>query len=341
MKFKPNLDLLRSVAISLVVLDHILLAHGVDRFTLWHLSWLSSWIGVLGVYFFFVHTCLVLMWSLERKPHTLDFYIRRAFRIYPLAIFAILLVVGLRLPISSDTVQLFIPYHATALGVLSNVLLIQNISHRGGYVLGVLWSLPLEVDMYVLLPALYFFVRKNFSLWPLLVLWGLACGLSHHDVMLGNIFATVIPCFLPGSMAYVLYSRVRATLPAWSFLVFLVLLCIGFTRFNSVDAGWIACLVLGLALARFRQISFAPLVRLVHEMAKYSYSTYLGHWFALGISFHLLSLSSFPQQVGLTLALTALFSVLGYHLIESPMIRLGASVAAKAELRYEQHSHQE
>ena len=39
---------------------------------------------------FFVHTALVLMWSLDRRPHILDFYIRRIFRIYPLAIFAVL-----------------------------------------------------------------------------------------------------------------------------------------------------------------------------------------------------------------------------------------------------------
>jgi peptidoglycan/LPS O-acetylase OafA/YrhL len=59
--------------------------------------------GQLGVLLFFIHTSLVLMMSLARLEKSegglaARFYIRRAFRIYPLAIVAVLSVVALQIP---------------------------------------------------------------------------------------------------------------------------------------------------------------------------------------------------------------------------------------------------
>lgn len=332
MKEKPNLDVLRAIAIILVVFDHTTMSQNLITVGSWRLAWM----GVFGVYLFFVHTCLVLMWSLDRKPHTLDFYIRRVFRIYPLAVVLILCVLLFHLPFSSDDQHLFTYYPIRKIGVIANLFLMQNIAGRGGYVLGVLWSLPLEIDMYVLLPVLYFFVRKNFSLWPLLLLWGLACGLVLNTGNV-NIFATVIPCFLPGVMAYVLYAKVTPRLPAWTFPLFLAILLVCFMPFSSVRASWLICLALGLGLPFFRQIRSIPLKRIAHELAKYSYSIYLGHMFALGIALRLLPRHGVPLMLMIEFALIALFAVLGYHLIERPMIIFGAKLAAKAELRYEQH----
>jgi peptidoglycan/LPS O-acetylase OafA/YrhL len=81
----PNLDLVRSMAVISVVVEHTLLSLGILKIGPFPIKYL----GVMGVMVFFVLTTLVLMWSLERKPHTLDFYIRRVFRIYPLALAAI------------------------------------------------------------------------------------------------------------------------------------------------------------------------------------------------------------------------------------------------------------
>jgi len=83
----PNLDFVRSIAVVSVVVEHTLLALGITQVGPFPIPYL----GVLGVMVFFVLTSLVLMWSLERKPHTLDFYIRRWFRIFPLAIAVIVI----------------------------------------------------------------------------------------------------------------------------------------------------------------------------------------------------------------------------------------------------------
>ena len=328
---KPNLDLLRAFAISLVILDHMLIAQNIQ-----HLDHSDvEWIGQLGVYIFFVHTCLVLMWSLERKPHTLDFYIRRIFRIYPLAILAITVTLLFHAPVNPTAANYFSYTPASRLQIFINFLLIQNLKGLTN-VIGVLWSLPVEVDMYVLLPALFFFVRKNFSLWPLLLMWTYAFLLGHHLVLFGNIFYTVIPCFLPGVMAYVLFDRTRPRLPAWLFPIFLLVLGSLFVRYGSILHSGLLCLALGLCLPIFRQVSFAPLVRVSHELAKYSYGMYLSHPFAIVIGFYLLRGHPLWLQLPVIILSTAIFSVSAYHLLEKPMINLGARVALKAERYYEQ-----
>lgn len=164
MKEMPNLDLLRSIAVSLVVVEHTLIAMHYH----WIGSWNIAWLGVVGVFIFFVHTSLVLMWSLDRHPHVMGFYVRRIFRIYPLAIVILLTSVIFRIPSLKDAGghTFFAMPHLRAL--VENLLLIQDI-HGGQSIWGVMWSLPFEVQMYFLLPFLFFFVRKNFfcgQSWP-------------------------------------------------------------------------------------------------------------------------------------------------------------------------------
>jgi peptidoglycan/LPS O-acetylase OafA/YrhL len=329
---KVNLDLMRSFAILLVILDHILLAQKIMHVG----HWQPAWVGVVGVYFFFVHTCLVLMWSLERKPHTLDFYIRRAFRIYPLVFIALTATVLFRAPVGGTPADFFAYAHPGLHAILSNSFLLQNVT-GGGNIESVLWSLPLEVDMYVLLPVLFFFVRRNFSLWPLIVFWGMAVALVRpYAITGGNNFLTVIPCFLPGVMAYVLFRRASPRLPAWLFPIFLFVLTTLFMLHPSVKSSWPMCLALGLGLPFFQQMSFPPIARISHEIAKYSYGMYLSHPFAIVLGFYLLRGHGLWMELGVTLAATAVLSFAAYHLIEKPTIDLGARLAAKAERSYEQ-----
>ena len=75
----PNLDLLRTVAVLLVFVGHLMLTAGVRGL---------GDVGRFGVLIFFVHTSLVLMLSMERLGLTggrlyFAFLIRRFFRIYP------------------------------------------------------------------------------------------------------------------------------------------------------------------------------------------------------------------------------------------------------------------
>ena len=106
MRDMGNLDFVRSAAVISVVVQHTLMAlkiTWVGPFEIEHL-------GVLGVLVFFVLTALVLMWSLKHNPHTLDFYIRRFFRIYPLAWVAILIAWIFHAPTGGTTTVHFFTY---------------------------------------------------------------------------------------------------------------------------------------------------------------------------------------------------------------------------------------
>ena len=330
MTAKPNLDLLRSIAVTYVVIDHSFLANGIKELG----RWSTFWLGDVGVYMFFVHTSLVLMWSLERKPHTLDFYIRRAFRIYPLAWVAILCVFLFHAPVMGYFYH--VPHPVPARAFVESWLLMQNLG-RGWNFIGVLWSLPLEVQMYLFLPALFFFVRKNFSLWPILVLWTFIVAYDHqHSSSAVNDFAVVIPDFLCGVIAYISYSRRKPMVPGWLLPVYIVVLTLLYLVKPNTFRSWYFCLALGLGLASFREIRAPWLIRASHEVAKYSYGIYLFHSFALVLAFYLLPGKPLALQLAIEFAAIAIFAVAAYHLVEKPMIKLGSRLAARAEARYEQ-----
>jgi peptidoglycan/LPS O-acetylase OafA/YrhL len=330
---KPNLDFLRAIAIILVILDHTLLlaGHPVVR------GFSFLWLGVFGVYLFFVHTCLVLMWSLERRPHTLDFYIRRIFRIYPLAVVVILAILLFRIPLSAGGRM-----HWTPSVLASNLLLVQNLWRRP-LAEGVLWSLPLELEMYLVLPALFAFAYRERTRWTLIVLWGVAClaARTYSSPPLGNGLFTVIPHFLPGVIAYVGFMRTRGRWPAWGFGLLLAALIFWFERAPGVERGWAVCLVLGLALPYFRQIGSRWLSAASHLLAKYSYSIYLIHLICLAVAFHTFPQAPLALKLSLALVSTAGLSFGAYHLIEHPMILLGAKVAGRFEQKLDLAEHRD
>ncbi len=329
----PNLDFIRAVAVISVVVEHALLAYNVQTIGYWKVSW----IGVVGVFIFFVHTSLVLMWSLERKPHTLDFYIRRIFRIYPLSLLAIAVTLLFHAPVGGTPAHYFqyTPPHSYK-DIVYAAMLIPNL--RVNYLpMGVMWSLPYEVQMYLGLPVLFFFVRRNFSLWPLLIFWGFTiavCRSLFADV--AHNFFLCIPYFLPGIMAYVGFGRHKAKLPAWSLPICLLLLwCLFMIHPTWRKANWL-CLAVGLGLPLFHQISARWLIRASHQIAKYSYSLYLAHPFSLVLGLYLMPHRPLALQLFVILGSLAVFAVAGYHLLEEPMIKLGSLLANRAEKRYEQ-----
>ena len=333
MRDLPNLDFLRAVAVLSVVAEHILLAYGVQRLGYWPIRWM----GVVGVFLFFVHTSLVLMWSLERKPHTLDFYIRRAFRIYPLAIAAILITILFHAPVAGSATAYFHFAPPPSLGnLLGSLLLIPNL--MGNYQpVSVLWSLPYEVDMYVCLPLLFFFLQRNLSLPPLLLFWGLEIaicrplfpGAAHN-------FFLAVPYFLPGVMAYVSYSRYRACLPGYLLPPALLLLWAVFMLHPGWRQGDLVCLAAGLGLPFFLQIRTAWLARASHEIAKYSYGMYLAHPFAIVLGLYLLPHRPLAVQLAVSLGSLAVLSVGAYHGLERPLMRVGSRLAQRAERAFEQ-----
>ena len=217
------------------------------------------------------------------------------------------------------------------------MLLLQNLSRHPAPIVNVMWTLPLEVEMYIVLPVIFFFARREQAVWPLLILWLLIarfCMIGFPDANTINL-ATVIPMFLPGIMAYVGFKTQRPRLPAWLMPLLLAAIIASAMQNPTNRKSWYVALVLGLTLPLFQQLTLPWLVRASHETAKYSYGIYLSHPFALVLGMYVLRQRSIAVQVSVEVFTIALVSIASYHLLEEPMVLLGKRVAARAEVRYE------
>ena len=304
-----NLDCLRSFAVLLVLFDHTAKLLGFGRI----LAVDTNWIGRLGVAFFFVHTSLVLMLSLQRNNQKgwrglANFYLRRAFRIYPLSVFFILLTCIFGIPQAVVLNHSFEAATNTPGLLLSNLTLTQNFT-GSAYILGQLWSLPIEIDMYLALPFLYVFAtrwpkRFLWVTWPLAVALALTAGHVAHLWRLNVL--QYAPCFIPGVMAYALSSKVRPIANRWLWPAYLLGLAILFLTVASWHSSWAICLTLGMSVALFREQTNTAVNRITHAIAKYSYGIYLGHTFCLWMSFVVLASRPWFLQWGLFFVLISL-----------------------------------
>src|SRR5271157_2339629 len=167
-----NLDVLRAFAVLAVAGCHLYQYCGVSpRFAEFDFNF-----GTGGVLFFFVHTSLVLLLSMQRMTTnnlTWSFYIRRAFRIYPLCwvCIALVLATGLTNTVPDQFAQI------GGRGALVNLLLIQNIIRYPNVEMP-LWSLPWEVQMYLFLPAFFLFFKKHNQKLAPVAMWAGATALA-------------------------------------------------------------------------------------------------------------------------------------------------------------------
>src|ERR1035438_7711198 len=285
-----NLDLLRSMAVLSVVTSH--LWHSCVEFHICaeHL-FVSAFLrscSITGVSFFFVHTCLVLMLSMHRAPdahRARSFLIRRAFRIYPLCWTAISLALATGLTDLSAS-------RLHALGwrdILANLLLVQNLAktRNAVCVLGPLWSLPWEVQMYLVLPLFYIVLRRFqwlgtvFLIWLAAILLAVVGTQPQVPHLGGTIF---LPMFIAGMVAYrlliqqQLHER-RFALPSWGWPLFvmslfvLAPLLVGPREiYDPVSAAvnGCTCFLVGFAIPSFRELTSGWIIHPAEQIAKYS-----------------------------------------------------------------------
>jgi peptidoglycan/LPS O-acetylase OafA/YrhL len=356
-----NLDLLRSVAVALVFFTHIMGAMRIPGL---------GDLGHFGVLLFFVHTALVLMLSMGRLGLSggrlyAAFIVRRIFRIYPLSILTVGLVVAFHIP--------FAPWFEGVMGqfvwpgwpgILSNLLLTQNITSSVS-VLCVLWSLPFEVQMYAFLPLLYILVSRFPSLRVISLIWlagvaiaGLECivriGEGDSEFLLLRYF----PCFLAGVFAWRLMGAQKHRFPGALWVVVLIVLITlyrledvfrvygpnwldalhgGFKKDPHISIppyldllrDWVFCSITGLILPLFSDIKNRWLNAITRRVAMYSYGVYVCHVPMLWICFNRLHFGNVAASAILTVFLTALVSFLLYHFIEHPAIQFGKLLTSR------------
>jgi len=330
-----NLDLLRSVAVLSVFISHFIASAFHDR------SYGS--LGRFGVILFFVHTSLVLMGSMQRLNQTitnhfsltLAFWVRRFFRIYPLAILCVISMVLFHIPASPLGTYQWIGLKC----FIFNLALMQNLT-TGTDIIGVLWSLPLEVQMYILLPLAYFAIRRenrfhSAALWVLSVV--LALTLPRVNWRLG-VF-NYAPCFTAGILAFDL-SRQRnrsLRLPAWVWPLGILTLIALFGPHDNIGLpqkfyrAWTLSLALGLIYAHVNEIRAGWMQPIFHWIAEHSYGIYLSHSIVLWLVFNRMAGGGFQvwaQVIVLVIGVIGIPVIL-YVLIEKPLILLGGNVARR------------
>ena len=215
-------------------------------------------------------------------------------------------------------------------GIASNLLLIQNLTYTKSIV-NVLWSLPFELQMYAALPFLFLWIRGRRMIWPLLSLWmasAIAGAVQPHIPALGRLsILAFVPNFLPGVIAF---SRPHVSrIPSILWPLFIMLLSVVFTFNQSRPTGWVLCLILGLMIPSFSEISTPWLRTISSRIATYSYGIYVSHQFCLWIAFGLLASYSLWLRIPLLVGALVLFPVLLYHAIERPMIKAGIQIVSR------------
>ena len=252
-----------------------------------------------------------------------DFYIRRFFRIYPLSILAVLTAVALHL--HADGRGLSIGLRPSPGELVSNLLLIQNLTNSNSIV-GPLWSLPLEIQMYLFLP--FIFLWKKRSVGVLLLAW-LVCGALGHFPQTVPALAWLtlllyVPNFLPGIIAFTLPEK--RILPSYLWPVFVLVLTALFFFFPSRRMGGIACLLLGFGIPLFKEITLRPLKFVANRLATYSFGIYLGHSFF--IYWALTERSSWI----LFWLMWVIVPFALYHAFEHPAVEIGKRIAERLSL---------
>lgn len=333
MKESTNLDVLRAFAVLMVVFEHVLVTFKVTD-----IGCISVYnFGKIGVFIFFVHTCLVLMYSLQRTDGTsfasLSFYIRRFFRLYPLAIVCILIVIILRIPPNPWGTE----YQWCGIPVLlSNLFLVQNLftpSHE--CIIGQLWTIPLEIQMYVVLPFLYWFVSRINSIPKFAVLYmvSVLVALVQPIISYRLNFFSYVPCFLGGVIAFLLSIKKYRLLgkldsrlwPVGVLFVSLVYILLEGVMHSQIYRGWILGLLLGFIIPFFKELKPNFIIRTGHYIAKYSYGIYLTHVAIIWFSFIVLkNHSPFIRWITFFSMLITLPVIL-FHTVEHPMIKFGQS----------------
>jgi len=338
-----NLDFLRATAVLYVVIFHILLQRQQFALAALDLHTLGTW----GVLIFFVHTSLVLMFSLQRMPaqyslarHYGAFIVRRIFRLMPLSVAVVLLIFCLRLPLDYTDKHFHDPTFSAS-ELTSNLLLIQDITHSES-IESPLWTLPYEMQMYLCLPFLFLAARATRGFWAVLGIFGmamLAAGLTTLGVRIPRALPWVpwdllnyVPCFLAGVLSFSLWRNAHRELPAALWPPFIAVLTVVFLMSGHVGNRWVApswmlCLCLGLAVTVFRPLRARWLTVPSEVIARYSYGIYLTHFFCIWFAFVHLAHAPAGDQWAVFIVLAVALPMAFYHALEKPMIGVGTRLA--------------
>ena len=174
--------------------------------------------------------------------------------------------------------------------------------------------------MYLVLPVFYLLARKSQGIDSIVAAWVLAALATLASFHIGYSLPDLlnyVPCFLSGVMAYKLAKLRRASLPFAGWPILIAIVTFSFLRAPRTERGWVCCLIVGLAVPQFREMSQGLFRKGCSIVARYSYGIYLTHFICIWAAF--VALHSLPLSLRWTAfiaMLASLFPVALYHGLE-------------------------
>lgn len=331
-RFVPTLDGWRAIAVLLVICGHE--AQAVRGFH--SLKWAAAPMGAAGVKLFFaisgylICTLLLIEASRVGRIALTAFYIRRAFRILPPALFYLLCLGAL----AAVGVRTSTPSH-----IFSAVFLLANYVHQD-FLTNHFWSLSLEEHFYLMWPWALALAGAGGAMRLGIAACGAtaigrfaATGVWGADVLRSQTHYMADVFLVPCVMALALHAspRLRETLarrlrwPVGLLVVGLLLAAVeplGPAAKRPLQALLFPLIVLATVLNPFARISRILEWTPLRFVGRISYSLYL--WQQLFVA-------DITRWLPLPTRMALLFGVatLSYYAIEQPLQRLGRRLASR------------
>jgi peptidoglycan/LPS O-acetylase OafA/YrhL len=351
----PELDGLRGIAISLVLIHHFVISltsPASPLYNRWiHLVLDAAWTGV-DLFFVLSGFLLggILLDNRDARNVLAVFYARRTLRIFPLY-FAFLFAFALLQTFwhNKPANQFEHPLPLWAYAVYIQNIFMARAGNFGFNWLAPTWSLAVEEQFYLILPLLMLMLRGRklvFTLATLIVIapvyrwhfFGKPGGAHAAYVLLpcrwDALFLGVLGAYLMRSPGFVEGMRKRVWLFYASAAVFGILVVTVGGRASVLGYTWIGLFYLSLVfIALFSPIGWIKRILRAHwliGLGIIAYGVYLIHVTVLGLSFHIAGyewVQIVDWRTGLVavsaLAITLAIARISNRYFESPLIRRG------------------
>ncbi|MBH9661032.1 acyltransferase family protein [Burkholderia multivorans] len=323
-----NFGFLRLFAASLVVLSHIspVLGRGPENL---------APLGLIGVIIFFSISGYLVTQSWDRDPNALRFWMRRALRIAPGLVASVAmcaLVIG---PYTTDLPLNEYFKSPVFFGFFRNIFLFPLSQGLPGVFLhnpmievnGPLWTLPMEVTMYIAIAAL-----ATIRLWSARYLWTVLTG-----CMMYALYAYAMWGFKNAPSIFTMNS-LQLALSAVAFLTGAVL-ARSKIEISPLSSIAVAAIIFELVAIRspmitpiivmlvpFASISLGaantPILNSIDRIGDVSYGMYIYAFPLQQLAVFLWPQMTVPAFIAWSLAIPAAMAFISWHLIERPALRL-------------------
>lgn len=327
-----NFNLLRFFAATLVILSHCsAIAWGQNPEPVWNYFGNLETGGSIGVLIFFAISGFLVVQSFVSRERLKYFVAARALRIYPGLVTAVVYSVILASFATEWPLRLFFRDHQTRRFLIHNSMaypiefyLPGTFEHSPlhGGVNGSLWTLPLEIQMYIVVAVfglLGIFRMKEIynGVFAIIVILMASVKPEALPLIAQHPEAPRLAlAFLCGAFLYMNRDRIRISIP-WA-LFFIAFIVWGHTRIPNIRMLYIpAVAYIVFVLGYHPKLYFAPYTRL----GDYSYGLYiyafptqqLISYYHQGIKEYQLFALAFPCIL--------VAAVLSWHFIEKPALR--------------------